>query len=242
MAPALAFQKLFKKNNVLITLEEARIPMGLRKDIHIKSILQIPRVKKNWYSYYGRDPNASELNSMYKHYIPLQKEILKDYSDIIPGVNTTIDILRNKFNFKIGLTTGFNRELSSILVNKTEQQGLILDSVVASDDVLNGIRPKPFMIYKNLENLNISSPQSVIKVDDTISGIQEGLQAGCITVGVSKYSNYMNITDLSLISEYDLELRNENVKKKMRKAGAHFVIDSVNDLPKIILKLKLNGR
>ena len=31
-------------------------------------------------------------------------------------------------------------------------------------------------------------PKSVIKVDDTISGIEEGINAGCWTVGVYKYS------------------------------------------------------
>ena len=35
---------------------------------------------------------------------------------------------------------------------------------------------------------------SILKVDDTISGIEEGLEAGCWTVGVSKYSNYMKFS------------------------------------------------
>lgn len=47
-------------------------------------------------------------------------------------------------------------------------------------------RPRPFMIHKNLENLNIRNPIQVIKIDDTIVGIEEGLNADCITVGVAR--------------------------------------------------------
>ena len=39
-------------------------------------------------------------------------------------------------------------------------------------------------------------PKSVIKVDDTVSGIEEGINAGCWTVGVYKYGNYVNLSSL----------------------------------------------
>jgi len=38
LAPALAFRQVFEKAGVPITMKEARLPMGLRKDLHIRAI------------------------------------------------------------------------------------------------------------------------------------------------------------------------------------------------------------
>ena len=41
LAPAVVFVDVFKKHNVPISMDEARGPMGLRKDLHIKVIIDI---------------------------------------------------------------------------------------------------------------------------------------------------------------------------------------------------------
>jgi len=48
IAPAVVFYEVFKKHGVPITMKEARLPMGLRKDLHIAKILEIPEVKERW--------------------------------------------------------------------------------------------------------------------------------------------------------------------------------------------------
>ena len=47
-------------------------------------------------------------------------------------------------------------------------------------------RPSPAMIFKNMIELDIWSPKSVVKVDDTTGGIKAGLYGGCWTVGIAK--------------------------------------------------------
>jgi len=46
---------------VPITMKEARLPMGLRKDLHIGEITKIPEVRERWRAVYGRDPNQGRL-------------------------------------------------------------------------------------------------------------------------------------------------------------------------------------
>ena len=46
IAPAVVFKDVFEKHNVPITMKESREPMGLRKDLHIQKILEIPEVKE----------------------------------------------------------------------------------------------------------------------------------------------------------------------------------------------------
>ena len=63
--------------------------------------------------------------------------------------------------------------------------GYAPDCYVTSDLVPNA-RPSPSMIFKNMIELDIWVPKSVVKVDDTTGGIKAGLYAGCWTVGIAK--------------------------------------------------------
>ena len=73
--------------------------------------------------------------------------------------------------------------------------GYAPDCYVTSDLVPNA-RPSPAMIFKNMIELDVWSPQSVVKVDDTTGGIKAGLYGGMWTVGIAKtvsllpYSRY----------------------------------------------------
>ena len=78
---------------------------------------------------------------------------------------------------------------------------------------------------------------SVVKVDVTAGGIGEGLNASCWAVGVSRYSNFMNINTLeeedSLTGE-EIQRRHKITRDTLRKAGAHYVIDSLADIEPFI--------
>src|SRR5437868_8956798 len=45
-APALVFVEVFKNYGLEISMDEARAPMGLRKDLHIEAITEIPSVRQ----------------------------------------------------------------------------------------------------------------------------------------------------------------------------------------------------
>ena len=97
---------------------------------------------------------------------------------------------------KIGSSTGFTRPMVDILEKAAKKQGYVPDASLAGDEVLHGARPRPFMVYRNLDLLDDWPIESVIKIDDTTSGVGEGLNAGCWAVGMARYSNYMNINTL----------------------------------------------
>ena len=243
IAPAIVFQQIFDNYGVKVTMDEVRKPMGLRKDLHIKDmLLNNKNIYTRWEQIYGKNPTENDVDKMFIDFVPMQLDCLAEYSKILPNVKETVDILRNEHNLKIGLTTGFTRDMVNVLEKNVNAQGVFLDSTVAGDDVQNGYRPAPHMVYKNLDLLDISSINSVVKVDDTIGGIGEGLNAGCWTVGVSKYSNYMNIDTIEhseQLSDSELEQRNKISKNILETSGAHYVIDSIVDLPEIIELINL---
>ena len=85
--------------------------------------------------------------------------------------------------------------------------------------------------------MNIESIQSVIKVDDTVSGIGEAINAGCWGVGVTRYSNYMNINSLEEadeLSKEEIDMKQGYAKDLLYKAGAHYVIETIADIEAVI--------
>ena len=138
---------------------------------------------------------------------------------------------------KIGSSTGFTRAMVDILEADAKQQGYVPDASVAGDEVINGARPKPFMVYKNLDLLDVSPIQSVVKVDDTVSGVGEALEAGCWGVGIARYSNYMDIDSFeheASLAESEMERRLGSSRETLRKAGAHYVIDTFEQLSAVV--------
>ena len=240
IAPAVVFRDVFEKFGVPISMPEARLPMGLRKDLHIKAITEIPEVRQRWFDKYKAYPTQEDVNNMFKDFVPMQLDCLRKYTTLLPGAADTVKKLQNEYNIKIGSTTGFTKEMVDVLLEDAASQGYRPDSSVAGDEVMNGARPNPHMVYKNLDLLNVSPIQSVVKVDDTVGGVGEGLEAGCWAVGVSRYSNYMEIDSLEDEYNYsvdELEEKNKKSRDILIKSGAHFVIDSIIDLPKVVDKI-----
>jgi len=236
LAPAVVFVEVFKKHGVEISMEEARGPMGLRKDLHIKVLTETSEIRERWKKIKGSDPTDKDVDRMFKDFVPMQLKCLRRYSTLLPGVARVTQRLQ-KQGIKIGSSTGFVRSMVDILEREARKQGYVPDASVAGDDVINGARPKPFMLYRNLDLMDVHPIQSVIKVDDTVSGVGEALEAGCWGVGVSRYSNYMNINSLAeekRISKADLKARHEKTRDILRRAGAHYVIDSLADIEPVI--------
>lgn len=237
IAPAVVFVEVFKKHGVPISMKEAREPMGLRKDLHIKALTEMPEIRKRWLNTKGREPNQGDIDNMFSDFIPLQLSCLRKYTELIPGTASTVKRLRNDFNVKIGHTTGFLSSMVDILLEDAKKQGYVPDASVAGDDVIHGARPKPFMVYRNMDLLDVHPIQAVVKVDDTVSGVGEAIEAGCWGVGVSKYSNYMDVDSLEDCNTMTPEEEMCKLKKSrdlLTKCGAHYVVDSIVDLPEVI--------
>ncbi len=233
IAPAVVFVECFERQGVTISMDEARGPMGLRKDLHIKELTKVPEIRERWKAVHGNYPDQSAVDRMFADFVPLQLDCLRQYTTLLPGTAETIQKLKQAYGIKVGSTTGFLRSMVDILEEDAAKQGYIPDASVAGDEVENGARPKPFMVYKNLDKMDVHPIQSVIKVDDTVSGIGEALEAGCWGVGVSRYSNYMNIDSLEQaekMPEEEIQRRLEITREILVKGGAHYVIDSIADL------------
>jgi phosphonoacetaldehyde hydrolase len=236
IAPAVVFVEVFKNKGVEISMTEARGPMGLRKDLHIQKLTQVHEIRERWKGVHGSYPGDADVAKMFEDFVPLQLACLRKYTTLLPGVADVCQRLQSQ-GIKLGVSTGFVRSMVDVLEEDAKKQGFVPDASVAGDDVAHGARPKPFMVYRNLDLMDISPIQSVVKVDDTTSGVGEALEAGCWGVGVARYSNYMNINTLEAAEQLpaeEIEFRLERTRNILRQAGAHYVIDSLAEIEPVI--------
>ncbi len=109
---------------------------------------------------------------------------------------------------KIALNTGYSVDIQEALIDTLDMRDFT-DGYISSESVPNG-RPEPFMIQELMARFDISSPDQVVKIGDSINDIIEGKNAGCFkSIGV---------------------LSGAESKEKLLDAGADLVIDSVMDL------------
>ncbi len=236
IAPAVVFVDVFAKQGVEISMEEARGPMGLRKDLHIAALTKVPEIKERWIKIKDREPDQGDVDAMFEDFVPRQLDCLRRYTTLLPGVAETTKMFQDQ-GIKVGGSTGFMRSMVDILLADAKEQGFHPDCTVAGDEVVHGARPRPFMVYRNLDLLDVFPIQSVIKVDDTIGGVGEGLEAGCWTVGIARYSNYMNINSLEeaeSISQEEIDRRLAITREILSKTGAHYVIDEFPELVDVV--------
>ncbi len=236
IAPAVVFVEVFANQGVEISMEEARGPMGLRKDLHIKALTEVPEIAERWKAVKGKYPDQADVDAMFADFVPAQLDCLRKYTALLPGVKEVCLDLQ-KQGIKLGASTGFTRAMVDILHEDCQKQGLTLDATVAGDEVLHGARPKPHMVFRNMDLLDVDDVRSVVKCDDTTSGVGEALNAGCWGVGLVRYSNYMNINSLeeeATLSQAEIARRMAHTRRLLEQSGAHYVIDSLADLPAVI--------
>ncbi|MCG8642196.1 MAG: phosphonoacetaldehyde hydrolase [Desulfobacterales bacterium] len=234
IAPAAVFVDVFAQRDVAVTIEEARKFMGLAKKDHIRGMIGLPRVAAAWEEKYGRGPDETDVDSLYDRTAALMLESIANHCDPIEGVVETIDDLRGQ-GIKIGSCTGYVDEMIEVLVPRAKEKGYHPDAIVCSSDVPAG-RPYPWMCYANAIRLETYPMEAMVKVGDTIADIQEGLNAGMWTVGITRTGNELGLTsqEVAALAPEALNLRLETIRNRFKAAGAHFILDSTADLLPVI--------
>lgn len=242
MAPVASFRQAFEEYKIQVTNDEIRIPMGMLKIDHIKAMLAMPRIYDVFIEVYGRSYQEEDIQHIYHSF---EKHLLANiakFTDVKPYVLDAVKELR-LMGIKIGSTTGYNDEMMKTVVPGAQQQGYEPDAWFSPDSVNGKGRPQPFMIYKNMETLNVSDVRNIVKVGDTISDVEEGLHAGIYTIGVIEGSSLMGYSqeEYEELSELARRKAIETCEEAYRAAGAHACILNMSELPNLIKNRNKKG-
>jgi phosphonatase-like hydrolase len=141
--------------------------------------------------------------------------VLLDNVDRVSEIRGASEVFRFLRDHGIGVTlnTGFPRVVAKGILGHLswEREGLV-DAWTCSEEVGKS-RPDPAMIHALMGRLGIEDPGKVMKVDDTAKGIEEGLNAGAVTLGV---------------------LTGTQTRERLLQAGSHGILESVRDLPEYL--------
>jgi len=238
-APTKVLIEAFYERDVAVTLAEARVPMGLPKWHHIQALGRLPAVAERWRQRHGGPMETADVDALYARFMPLQIEYIGEYSRPIPGAIEVIEGLRAR-GVRTGSSSGYPREVMDKLVPIARAQGLVLDHNLAGDDLKPGGRPGPWMALANVIELGARDVAACVKVDDTEPGIIEGLCAGMWTVGISLSGNETGLTEeeVEALPEAERHARRDKAAERLLDWGAHYVIDTVADLPRVLAHIE----
>ncbi|MEH0021950.1 MAG: phosphonoacetaldehyde hydrolase [Desulfobacter sp.] len=242
IGPAKVFVDVFAEKDVEVSIEDARRFMGLAKKDHIRAMCELPGVAKTWHSLFGRLPDEADVNALYDRTAVQMVDTLINHSSPIEGVIETVSDLR-KMGIKIGSSTGYVSEMMDVLVPAAKEKGYHPDAIVCSSDVPAG-RPYPWMCYANATLLGTYPMEAMVKIGDTISDIEEGLNAGMWTVGITRTGNELGLTEneVNAMDPAELDAKLAAIETRYKDAGAHYVVAQTADILPVIedinLKLK----
>jgi len=233
-APMGAFVKLFEQFGVDITIAEARGPMGMAKWDHIKALGTLPRIASQWEAAQGHAFSDADVDHLYEVFTPMNAASVRDHAQFIPGALEAVNAARER-GLKIGSTTGYNRPIMEVVTPIAAAGGYAPDNLVCAGDLAEG-RPSPLMMYRCFADLGVWPPHTVVKVDDTGVGLQEGLNAGTWAVGLAISGNATGLTlvEWQALDAAQQQEHRERATSQLQAAGAHYVIDSVADLPHVL--------
>ena len=233
-APVLAVVSVFRSFDVPVTIEEARGPMGMAKRDHLRTMLEMPRIGSQWQQVLGAPHDEQAIDRLYARFLETQVSFLADHATLIPGALEAVADCRRR-GLKIGSTTGYTRELMEVIVPAAKRQGLEVDAMYCASDFAEG-RPAPWMSFENARALGVYPMSAIVKIDDTTVGVEEGLNAGMWSVGLAKSGNMIGLseTELAALEPAEQAALVASARERMAASGAHFVIDSVAELPAVL--------
>jgi len=161
-------QQTLALHGISISLEEANQVMGIPKPVAMHQLLQDK----------GREPLPQLIEQLHTEFVKRMTQFYLTEPGLgeIAGTTPVFRALRQA-GIKIIVDTGFDRAITDPLLKRMNWNGLI-DGSVTSDEVENG-RPFADLIYRAMELTGISDANTVMKVGDTPSDMQEGAAAGC---------------------------------------------------------------
>jgi phosphonoacetaldehyde hydrolase len=88
------------------------------------------------------------------------------------------------------------------------------------------------MCLQNVIKLGVSTVQACVKIDDTVPGVEEGLNAGMWTVGLAVCGNEvgMMLEQWRALPKDEKRAKRERAHVRMRQCGAHYVVDTIADI------------
>jgi phosphonoacetaldehyde hydrolase len=227
IAPVHALEKVFDQFGMAVPRPLVRRYMGLAKKDHVRKLLNEPEVKRQWRALRNAAPQERDVDAIYAGFEPQMMEALSGYAAVVTGVVDAVDAMRER-GMKIAGTTGYTRPMLDRLEALAAKQGYRTDRSLAPEDAGGG-RPYPWMCYRLAMELHIYPLSACVKIGDTESDMEEGLNAGMWTIGVTRSGNTVGLSESewSQLDSGEQKRLLAQAEQELTSAGAHYTAETV---------------
>jgi phosphonatase-like hydrolase len=158
-----AFASTLSANGITLSPDEIVRVRGASKRQAIRNLLPPQRV--------------AEADRIYGEFRQTLSQLYRDSGvHAIPGALRLFNNLRAR-GIKVALTTGFDRDIATLLLTSVGWTRNTIDALVCGDDVENG-RPAPDMILVAMKLAGVSDASRVANVGDTALDLESAARAG----------------------------------------------------------------
>lgn len=142
-----------------------------------------------------KELGGDKAEDIYRDFIGYLKDNTGKIREMEGASGTFSKLKQEEVTIVVG--TGFPVEVAEPLV---DHLGWVKDGFVDSwtcSELVGASRPDPAMILDSMRKYGVSDPEAVIKIDDTVKGVEEGLNAKVYTIAVLTGTQNIQVLDAS---------------------------------------------
>lgn len=213
-APVVAFETTLRAYRISLPWSVIRQPMGLSRETHLRQLVELPEAIEQYTHNHGAKYTTEIFESMCQRLHKEMRIAMLDADLILPirGLDRVIDELR-RMNLKIGTDSDYDQaDAEAVLEVLETMRGIRFDASAHAEATQD--RPYPLKLKSLMVQTEILSPDQIVKVDDTASGLIAAKRTGVWTVGVYESGS--------------------DDKNKLELAKPDFLIPDITQLPALI--------
>ncbi|MFB5678226.1 HAD hydrolase-like protein [Paenibacillus terreus] len=224
---------LFRWMGVDVSQQNIKRGLGLTIREHIAGTLRLSEVRASWMDRFGTEPGRADVDHIYAELVPVLRSLLQS-STPCSGLDKALQEIRDR-RIQSGATSAFTSDLLGSVPRRSLEDN-VLDCTVTPSEVSSG-RPFPWMVYENAHRMQVYPLSDMVKVGDTLADMQEGRNAGVWTIGV--LDGFMDRMEGIGPGEAAYEVQRKEAAYLLKRAGAHLVMDSLADLPRMLREIEM---
>ena len=224
-----SLKRAFLRNNIRLTDKET-FETEKSIDHQIKDIMSGVHFQKKWFNEYKRFPEYRDVDVVYEDF-KTEYNIASKTVTVLDETQACFEYLKDK-GIKVCVTSSYDKLNLDIILSGLDRGGLHVDAATYSIGSNGSTRDMVSILQSSLGLEN----HQIIKFDDTPWAIGAAKECGYLSVGVSRWSSLMRMTEpediqgCGLMTSHEYKIKCRLTRDRLIDAGADYVINDLSEI------------